>query len=312
MKINYLQQLINGLALGIAVGVITQTACGQIYVANIGTSALLQYNFDGTLANPTLLTGLNHPDGIAFAGGNIYVANSGSRMIAEYTTAGAPVNTNLVGTLNSSLRGLVVSGGSLYVAENQATVNVIGKYNAVSGAAVNAALVTGLGGPVGLALSGPNLYVANSTSGTIGEYDATTGAAIHASLVSGLSGPFGLAISGNELYVVNQNAGTIGVYDAISGAAINTTLVSGLSLPTTLALSGGDLFVVNQTGGTVGEYDATTGAAINKQFITGLSSPTFIDIENPVSAPEPSTFCLLTGVGLFGLALRGRFWPHQA
>ena len=38
---------------------------------------------------------------------------------------------------------------------------------------MNAALVSGLNTPVGVAVSGGNLYVANSGNGTIGEYDAT-------------------------------------------------------------------------------------------------------------------------------------------
>jgi DNA-binding beta-propeller fold protein YncE len=70
----------------------------------------------------------------------------------------------------------------------------IGVYNATSGTAVNASLVSGLAGPDGIAVSGSNVYVANYYGGTIGVYNATSGAAVNASLVSGLVRPNGIAV----------------------------------------------------------------------------------------------------------------------
>ena len=51
---------------------------------------------------------------------------------------------------------------------------------------------------VSIAVSGGNLWVANTGSGTIGEYNATTGAAINAALISGLSVPIGHRGVGRE------------------------------------------------------------------------------------------------------------------
>ena len=50
---------------------------------------------------------------------------------------------------------------------------------------MNASLVSGLSAPVGLAVSGSNLFVANWNAGTIGEY-TTSGGTVNASLISGL------------------------------------------------------------------------------------------------------------------------------
>ena len=58
---------------------------------------------------------------------------------------------------------------------------------------VNAALVSGLHAPLGIAASGSNLFVTNFGIGTIGEY-TTAGATVNASLVSGLQAPFGIAV----------------------------------------------------------------------------------------------------------------------
>ncbi len=145
--------------------------------------------------------------------------------------------------------------------------DTVGKYNATTGAAVNANFITGLSGPYGLALSGNNLYVVNYDSGTVGEYNATTGAAINANFITGLNYPAGLALSGSSLYVANEFGDNVGEYNATTGAAINANLITGLDNPTGLALSGGNLYVANEYRDKVGEYNTTTGAAINANFI---------------------------------------------
>ena len=60
---------------------------------------------------------------------------------------------------------------------------------------MNKSLITGLTYPGGIAISGNDLFVANTLDGTIGEY-STFGATVSASLISGLDGPvLGVAIS---------------------------------------------------------------------------------------------------------------------
>jgi len=96
---------------------------------------------------------------------------------------------------------------------------------------VNAALVSGLNHPYGIAISGNDLFVTNFSGNTVGEYDATTGATINASLISGLSGPAGIALLDGDLLVVNSTSGTIGRYNATTGATVNAALISGLQNP---------------------------------------------------------------------------------
>src|SRR4051812_13012821 len=60
------------------------------------------------------------------------------------------------------------------------------------GAPVNAALISGLSFPDGIAVSGSDLFVSNSL-GTIGAY-TTAGATVNAALISGLSAPYSLAV----------------------------------------------------------------------------------------------------------------------
>jgi hypothetical protein len=101
------------------------------------------------------------------------------------------------------LLGTLLSGqvhGQIYVANNLGTT--IGEYN-LDGTTINSSLVSGLSGPVGVVVSGGNLFVVNQHIGTIGEYNATTGATINASFITGLgvNGPTYIALSGGNLFV---------------------------------------------------------------------------------------------------------------
>ena len=82
---------------------------------------------------------------------------------------------------------LLGSAGQVWVNEAQADIYVtdamygrVGDYTN-SGAVVNASLISGLGAPTGIAVSGSNLFVVDG--GTVGEY-TTSGAVVNASLIS--------------------------------------------------------------------------------------------------------------------------------
>ena len=62
--------------------------------------------------------------------------------------------------------------------------------------------ITGLNLPVGAAIFGNDLFVANNGTNTVGEYNATTGAVINANFVTGVNGSYGLAVLGSQLLVV--------------------------------------------------------------------------------------------------------------
>src|ERR1700761_8477766 len=110
----------------------------------------------------------------------------------------------------------------IYVSNQTSPDGTIGVYD-FSGNTIAAPLVSGLGGPVGMVVSGNTLYEANIIAGTIGVY-STDGTVINASLISGLENPAVLALSGNNLFVSNST-GVISEY-TISGATVNATLIS--------------------------------------------------------------------------------------
>ena len=164
---------------------------------------------------------------------------------------------------------------------------------------MNASLVSGLISPVDIAVSGGNLFVTDSVTGTIGEYNATTGATVDADLVSGLDGPGGIAVFGGHLFVTSFRTGTIGEY-TISGETVNESLVSGLNQPT-------DIAAVSETAADL----CITNADSPDPVIAG-SNPTYtltITNSGPVTAalvtvtdisPDETTFvsCSSTGGGV--------------
>lgn len=167
------------------------------------------------------------------------------------------------------------SGSTDLFVVNQAT-GTIGKYEIVKedtgtiAVPISPALITGLHGPAGIAVSGPFLFVANQAKGTIGEY-TVGGGTVNASLITGLHGPVGIAVSGGDLFVANHAKGTISEYTT-SGATVNANLITGLKGPEDIAVLGGNLFVTNFSSGTVGEY-TTSGVTVDRNLISGLHGP---------------------------------------
>jgi uncharacterized membrane protein YfcA len=67
----------------------------------LGRAKILLRTTSGGTVNPSLVSGLNDPDGIAVSGSNLFVANWNSGTIGEYTMSGGTVNPSLVSGLNS-------------------------------------------------------------------------------------------------------------------------------------------------------------------------------------------------------------------
>jgi hypothetical protein len=158
--------------------------------------------------------------------------------VGKCTLDGESVDDSFITGMGSAAGAMALSQdqSKLFVTDNFS--DTIGEYDAASGAAINAALITGLSIPTGIAIAGSHIYVANAGAGTIGEYnlDATV---VNAALVTGLSGGYGLghiAVLGNSLYVTDIGRGVVGEYDATTGATINAALISGLHGPTAIAV----------------------------------------------------------------------------
>ena len=71
------------------------------------------------------------------------------------------------------------------------------------------AFVTGLRGPVGIAVDGAHLYWSETESGTIGRANLD-GSGVDEGLLTGLAGPVEVAVDANHIYWTNNSANTVG------------------------------------------------------------------------------------------------------
>jgi hypothetical protein len=263
---------------------------GQVYVVNTDGNTIGEYGLNGSPINTSLITGLNHPQGITIVGNDLFVANEYGGSIGEYTTSGATVSGSLISSGLDFPWGIASSGGNLYVA-NQGNA-VISEYT-TSGSLLNS--ITTVGTPPDVAVSGGNIFIPSPVSG-VSEYNSS-GTLINS--WSTAPSIYDMAILGNDIFVPSADNGTIGEY-TLSGQVVNAALITGLDAPEGVAISGNDLYVVNSGSDTVGEY-TLKGDPINTSLITGLDGGTYIDV-----VPEPSTMAL---AGLGAAALW--FWRRR-
>src|SRR5262249_42788679 len=148
--------------------------------------------------------------------------------------------------------GLAVSGDFLYASNTGDPSGTIVKYT-TSGALVNSALISGLSNPIGIAISGNDLYVANWSGGTVGRY-TTSGATVNANLLGLFSPPLnypgGLALDNLGHLLVSTIDDGVKEYTT-GGVPVNPALTApGYNSATGILLDGnGHLFVANNYGG---------------------------------------------------------------
>jgi DNA-binding beta-propeller fold protein YncE len=152
-------------------GITYDSATGNFYVANSGTSApgnTISLISPGGTVSTYVSTGINSPYGLALDGsGALYAANNGNSSLTE-VVAGVP---STLATFNpgSGTRGVAVSAaGDIY------TSGDFGIQKTTSGGATSSFVASGsMGFPYGLAFdSSGNLFTASYTDNAIFAYDS--------------------------------------------------------------------------------------------------------------------------------------------
>jgi hypothetical protein len=151
----------------------------------------------------------------------------------------------------------------------------VGTYNPVTGAAVNANLITL---PPNLSLStfglardasSNHLFVSRGTYAYgVGEYDGTTGAIINDNFIAGNVSQRGLIVDGsNRLFLASISGTGVVQYDTMTGAP-NPNFSPAPGAFNVVLDRHSHLIVANFQSNVLSEYDATTGALINPTFAT--------------------------------------------
>jgi len=274
-----------------------------LYVANQSTNKIETYNATtGALLNNSFITGLSNPWGVTGDASTnmLYIAqNSGPNSVLAYDLSGGTPSLKFSINLSSAL-DVQVSGSTLYVSNYN--TNKIGKYNAATGAVINASYFTIPLTAQGITLTNGEIFTANN-GGNVSAYNASTGATVTDPLVTGLVNPEMIASSGSVLYVTDHTAGgRIGSYDPSTGAAIKPSLVS-------LSNAFGVTYFNNAI------YADTQGGRIAAYDLSGNPLAGFTTISNPgnsygglVVIPEPGTVGL---VGMGGLTVAFAFLKRR-
>lgn len=158
----------------------------------------------------------------------------------------------------------------------------------VDGVPYGIANVPELGDVCGLAVSGGDLYWADSSRGTIGRMGLgsnPTGQVdfvdetvfIDEALVSGLARPCGVAVDDSHIYWADMAGMAIGRAN-LDGSGVDRNFISGVSSPCGVGLGDGHLYWGTLDGGTVGRA-LLGGGAVEEDFIEGASGPCGVAVD---------------------------------
>jgi len=238
-------------------------ASGNVWITNLGGSAVTKLTSTGSLVSNYAATGLIGAKGIAIdRTGNVWVANTPMNDVIEFNSLGVVQSGAgfTGGGLNGPVSIAMDSGGHAWIA------NLAG--NSVTElSATGTVLQTGLtasstiSGPTGIALDASgNVYVANSGNGNVVKL-TNAGAVASGSPFSdvALQGTTSVALdsSGNFWATGSTTgsavAGAVSQFSSSGTPASYSPLTSGgLALPVGSATSGTSLWVTN--GGTSGSF----------------------------------------------------------
>ncbi len=277
----------------------------NIYVANDGsdfggtvTVTIYPAGSNGNVAPSATIsgtnTGLNGPTGIAVDGsGNIYVANRDSNTVTVYP-AGSTGNAAPSKTIGGYKTGLndpsgiaADSNGQIYVTNDgsnsggsdSVTIYAAGSNGNAGPKGVIGGSNTELVSPMGIAVNGSGIYVANVGNNTVTLYGVNNGNVAPSATIddsffpAGIVAPVGIALDhSGSIYVANQggfnfdtdvsNAATVTVYPAGSNSEAGPSATisgsnTGLNDPAGIAVdSGGNIYVANNNSNTVTVYIA--------------------------------------------------------
>jgi hypothetical protein len=249
-------------------------------------AAIAEYDLTGAPVNTSLVAGTFL--GLAVSNTNLF-AITNSNSVGLYTTAGAATNPSFISPLNAPTT-IAINGGDLFVVNSGGS---IGEFNSVTGAAVNAALVSGLDNPYGIAvetvgaaarvafeqqpsdvLTGNNNFppVTVAVEDANGNLITTDNSNVTVSINTG---PTGAQLDGTTTVQAVNGIATFsnlslldpGTYTLKASDAALTFATS-----TAFTVANADIFVTNLAAGTISEY-TNLGQTLNATLVSGLNAP---------------------------------------
>lgn len=223
---------------------------GDIYAIN-SYGTVSEYTDSGTTVNASLIYNYNeNPEAIAVTSGGIYLGGAEGGYIQKFPLRGGgyvfnsggfigdpndpisfAITSSNIFVLNAITNGSPGAGGSI------AEFNLDGT---AASSNPSSQIITGLQSPVGLAVSGSNVFFTEQFVNSVFDFNTTTNTLT--TLISdavtsnaNLSDPAQLAVDGSNLYVVNAGNGTVGEFTT-SGDVVNASLITGIGGVTGIAI----------------------------------------------------------------------------
>ena len=254
----------------------------HLYWGDLAAGTIAVANFDGTVVNPSLISGIQGVDAIAVTASHIYWANTFTNTIGEANLDGADVNANFVAVSGVPF-GLAVDGRHLYWTNT--STDTVGAAN-LDGTGVDQSFITGAEGIAGLALDGQHLDRGNTTTQTIGEANLD-GSDVNESFVTGARNVLGVAVYGEHILWSDQSAaGSIGSA-ALDGGSGDPGLITARERST----------CAGRVGPRRGRQPGVP-AAVPGHTVGSLSGPTTLTVTNTGQAPPALTAASLTLTGV--------------
>ncbi len=197
-----------------------------------------------TDSNPvpvTVVDGLFRPQGMALDGNSMYIAEfDGGRIVKIDVTDPDPIPQLVLSGLNSP-NVLLLDGNMLYVTD--INEDSIYRLDISDPFPVKITLVND-NNPIGLALSGTDLYYSKSGQGTIMKADLTQNPPTTVQVASGFGQPNAMRIAANELYVAEPSSGRVGKIALDVIPATRVEVASGVDGATDVSFDGSTMYIV--------------------------------------------------------------------
>lgn len=158
--------------------------------------------------------------------------------------------------------GVAVNATGLYWADQTAgTIGTMALGSSPTGlvdwtkerVATDNALVSGLGGPCGVAVDASHLYWADQGSNLLGRANLD-GTGVQRTFVGGLQDPCGVAVDSTHIYWADLTAGTIG-RAKLDGSEVEPEFVNGADLPCGVAVDADHVYWSDPGAETIGRAD---------------------------------------------------------
>ncbi len=264
----------------------------QVYVAYRAAGIVNKYDVDtGALVAERFIQGLAEPHDLCLDKGVLYVLQ-GNGTIGKYDAqTGAAINDHFI-TGFQMPQAMAVRDGVIYVTsfawpfQNLQTIHgepcLIGKYDASTGATINANLLQTDHLAGSIAVAGHDLFVADASPlnpNGPAVYDTTTGSPVPRNYQPMLNGAG--AVTANDDWVwftcgARSPDGYLFKYSATGDAngvqgfamAYFHPLITNMNMPSVVAVSGEEVIVGSGSGTGLSKYNATTGDLIKADFIS--------------------------------------------